>query len=190
MHVGADSTSFSIVVLEQVKELTRLLVEPQHTYKTIANPGGRVIMDEAEVQQAVEHYAQMEAELQALRQRNDELMRAVQEQQDIVEVERKRADRRSRAQTQEFANLTAELIAQKQGTGPAAQFEGMRFNLKVEKPETYDGDKARDLDTWLFQVREHLELSTVPMGGRVMYTASLLRGNAALWWKEASKANR
>ena len=66
----------------------------------------------------------------------------------------------------------------------------MRFNLKVEKPKTYDGDKARDLDTWLFQVREHLELLTVPMGGRVTYTASFLRGNAALWWREACEANR
>ena len=58
----------------------------------MANPEGRVIMDEAEAQQAAERYAQMEAELQALRQRNDELMRTVQEQQDIVEVERKPTD--------------------------------------------------------------------------------------------------
>ena len=52
----------------------------------------------------------MEAELQELRQRNEELMHAVQEQQDIVEVKRRRADQRSRAQTQEFANLTTELL--------------------------------------------------------------------------------
>ena len=63
----------------------------------MANPEGRVIMEEAEVQQAAEHYAQMGAKLQALRQRNEELMRAIQEQQDIVEVERQWADRRSRA---------------------------------------------------------------------------------------------
>ena len=66
----------------------------------------------------------------------------------------------------------------------------MRFNIKVEKPETYDGAKARDLDTWLFQVREHLDLSTVPANGRVAYAASLLRNNAALWWREACEANR
>ena len=57
----------------------------------------------------------MEAELQALRQRNEELMRTIQEQQNIAATERVRADRRSRAQTQEFANLTVELIAQTQG---------------------------------------------------------------------------
>ena len=66
----------------------------------------------------------------------------------------------------------------------------MRFNIKVKKPETYDGKKARDLDTWLFQVRKHLELSTVPMGGRVAYTVSLLPSNAALWWREPCEANR
>ena len=130
----------------------------------------------------------MEAELQALRQRNEGLMHVVQEQQDIVGVERQWSDRRSRVQTQEFANLIAELIGARQG--PEVQFEGMRFSVKVKKPETYDGDKAKDLDTWLFQVREHLELSTVPACGHIMYAASLLRGNAALWWREACKANR
>ena len=156
----------------------------------MADPEGRVILGEAEAQEAAERYAQMEAELQALRKRNEDLMRAVQEQQNIVSTERVRADRRSKTQTEEFAKLTAELIAQRQGAGPAGQVEGMRFNIKVEKPETYDGDKARDLDTWLFQVQEHLDLSNIPMGGRVAYAASLLRSNAALWWREACEANR
>ena len=40
----------------------------------MANPEGRVIMGEAEAQEAVERYARMEAELQALRQRNEEIM--------------------------------------------------------------------------------------------------------------------
>ena len=77
----------------------------------MANPASHVVLGEEEAQQAVERYAKMEAELQALRQRNEELVRAVQEQQEMVATERLRADRRSRAQTQEFANLTAELLA-------------------------------------------------------------------------------
>ena len=104
--MGADSTRFSTVVLERVKELICQFAELQYMWRMMANPEGRVIMEEAKVQQVVERYAQMEAELQALRQRNEELMHAIQEQQDIVDVERWRADRRSRAQTQEFANLT------------------------------------------------------------------------------------
>ena len=65
----------------------------------------------------------------------------------------------------------------------------MRLNIKVEKPEQYDGDKAKDLDTWLFQVCEHLELSTVPARGHVLYAVSLLCGNATLWWREVCEAN-
>ena len=144
-------------------------------------------MDEAEAQQAAERYAQMEAELQALRQRNEEIMHDLQEAQNAAATERVRADRRSRAQTQEFANLTAELLAGRQG--PQVQFQGMRFGIKVEKPANYDGDKGQDLDTWLFQVREHLDLATIPAAGHVAYAASLLRGNAALWWREACEAN-
>ena len=79
------------------------------------------------------------------------------------------------------------MIAARQG--PKVQFEGMRFSVKVEKPETYDGDKAKDLDTWLFQVCEHLELSIVPARGHIVYAASLLHGNVALWWSEACEAN-
>ena len=60
--------------------------------------------------------------------------------------------------------------------------EGMRMGVKVEKPETYDGNKSRDLDTWLFQVREHLNLTVIPKRGHVPYAASLLHGNTALWW--------
>ena len=117
-------------------------------------------------------------------------MHNLQESQNIAAMEHGRADRRSRAQTQEFANLTAELIAQQQRQGPEVQFECMRFNVKVEKPETYNGDKTKDLDTWLFQVREHLEILTVLVHGHVTYAASLLQGNAALWWREACEANR
>ena len=60
----------------------------------MAQPKGRVVLDEAEAQQAAERYAQMEAELQALRQRNEELIRDLQEQQNIAATERVRADRR------------------------------------------------------------------------------------------------
>ena len=153
----------------------------------MADPAGRVVMDEAAAQQAAERYTQMEAELQALRQRNEQIMRELQEAQNRAETERVRADRRSRAQTQEFANLTAELLAGRQGQ--PVPLQGMRYAIKVEKPTTYDGDKGHDLDTWLFQVREHLELATIPAEGRVAYAASLLRGNAALWWREACEAH-
>ena len=100
-------------------------------------------MGEEEAQQAAERYAAMEAELQALRQRNEELMRAVQEQQELVAAERVRADRRARAQTQEFANLTTGLLAERRG--PEVQLEGMRIGVKVEKRRP---TVAKSLATW------------------------------------------
>ena len=105
----------------------------------------------------------------------------------MVATERLRADRHSRAQTQEFANLTVELLAGRQG--PDVQLEGMRIGVKVEKPETYSGEKTRDLDTWLFQFREHLTITTIPARGHVPYVASLLHGNAVLWWHETCEGN-
>ena len=55
------------------------------------------------------------------------------------------------------------------------------MGVKVEKPEAYDGDKTRDLDTWLVQVREHLNLTVIPERGHVPY--------AALWWHETCEGN-
>ena len=61
----------------------------------MANPKGRVVLDEAEAQQAAERYVKMEAELQALRQQNEELRGAVTEQQEQVATECLRGDKRS-----------------------------------------------------------------------------------------------
>ena len=65
-------------------------------------------------------------------------------------TEQIRGDRRSRARTQEFVNLTTKLLTGQRG--PKVQLEGLRVGVKVEKPEGYDGAKGRDLDTWLFHV--------------------------------------
>ena len=70
------------------------------------------------------------------------------------------------------------------------QFEGMRLGIKVEKPDSYDGSKGKDVDTWLFQVREHLDLTTISECGHVPYAASLLRGNATLWWHKLCENNQ
>ena len=56
----------------------------------------------------------------------------------------------------------------------------MHISVKVEKPENYDGSKERDVNTWLFQVREHLDLTVIQEWGHIPYAASLLHGNAAL----------
>ena len=45
----------------------------------MANPNGHVVLGEEEVHQAEERYAALDAELQALRLCNEELMRRLQE---------------------------------------------------------------------------------------------------------------
>ena len=63
------------------------------------------------------------------------------------------------------------------------------MGVKLEKPKAYDGDKSYDLDTWLFQVREHLNLTVIPEQGLVPYAASLLHGNAMLWLHKMCEGN-
>ena len=65
----------------------------------------------------------------------------------------------------------------------------MQMGVKVEKPEAYDGDKSCNLDTWLFQVRKHLNLTIIPERGHIPYVVSLLCGNAVLWWHEMCEGN-
>ena len=64
------------------------------------------------------------------------------------------------------------------------------MGVKVEKPKAYDGDKSRDLDTWLFQVCKHLNLTVIPKRGHIPYAGPLLCGNVALWWREMCEGNR
>ena len=137
-------------------------------------------MAEEQLRQLAERVAALEAELQATRQANAELTQGLAEQREIAETAQLRADRRGRAQMQDFANLTAELVAAR-----APQMQGdRRFGVKMERPEYFEGGKTQDVDTWLFQVREHLDIVTLPEQARVPYAASLFRGNAALWWRE------
>ena len=73
--------------------------------------------------------------------------------------------------------------------GPEVQLDGLRIGVKVEKLENYDGSKQHDLDTWLFQVQEHLNIVAILARGHVPYAALLLRGNATLWLRELCESN-
>ena len=132
------------------------------------------------MQRLMERVAALEAELQATRQANAELTQGIAEQQEIAATAQVRADRRGRAQMQDFANLTAELIASRRGP----EMQNVPLGIKMERPEYFEGNKLQDVDTWLFQVFEHLTITRLPEGSHIPYAASLFRGNAALWWRE------
>ena len=128
----------------------------------------------------MERIAALEAELRATQQANAELTQGLTEQREIAETAQLRADRRGRAQMQDFAQMTAEMVAARGSEGQGER----RFGVKLERPDYFDGGKQQDVDTWLFQVREHLTMVTMPEPAQVPYAASLFRGNAALWWRE------
>ena len=132
------------------------------------------------MRQLAERVAALEAELQATRRANAELTQGLAEQREIAETAQLRADRRGRAQMHDFAQLTAEMVAAR---GPEVQGE-RRFGVKMERPDYFEGDRHQDVDTWLFQVREHLDIVRMPEDSKVPYAASLFRGNTALWWRE------
>ena len=137
-------------------------------------------MAEEQMRQLVERVATLEAELQATRQANAELTQGMAEQWEIAETAQLRADRRGRAQMQDFANLTAELITARGQGGQG----GQPFSIKMERPDYFEGGKHQDVYTWVFQVQEHLNMTRLPTPTHVSYAASLFRGNAALWWRE------
>ena len=60
----------------------------------------------------------------------------------------------------------------------------------MEHPNYFDGGKNQDVDTWLFQVCEHLEITVIPEHGQVLYATSLFHGNDALWWREVCKSDQ
>ena len=152
----------------------------------MANPDGQVPVNPDAVRAAEERFLLMEAEMRTLREQNETLMRELREQQSVVEAERLRAGRRTQAQVQDFAHLTAELLAAR--AGPAGNFGGPQMGVKMERPEAFDGAKHQDVDTWLFQVEENMRMVNVPADRQVAYAASLLRGNAAMWWRERCEA--
>ena len=152
----------------------------------MANPDGQIPVNPDAVRAAEERFALMEAELQTLREQNETLMRELCEQQSVAEAKRLRAGHRTQAQVHDFANLTAELLAGR--AGPAVNIGGPHMGVKMERPEAFDGSKHQDVDTWLFQVGEHLRMLNIPEDSRVPYAASLLRGNAAMWWRERCKS--
>ena len=83
----------------------------------MANPDGQIPVNPDAVRAAEERFALMEVELQTPREQNKNLLRELREQQSVAEAERLRAGRRTQAQVQDFANLTAELLA---GTSSAS----------------------------------------------------------------------
>ena len=79
MNVERPSTSAAyaeasfIVVSEWGRQLRSKDIELQQSERIMANPEGRILLDEEQARAAEERYAQMEATLKELQQQNQEL---------------------------------------------------------------------------------------------------------------------
>lgn len=60
-----------------------------------------------------------------------------------------------------------------------------RLNLgfKPTKPDFFQGKRGESTDAWLFQVQQYFELCAIDSRMQVPFAASLLRDNAAIWWR-------
>ena len=65
----------------------------------------------------------------------------------------------------DFANLTAKLTVGRRGL--EAQMENVHIGVKMERLNYFNGSKDQDVDTWLFQVCEHLDITVIPQCGHV-----------------------
>ena len=56
---------------------------------------------------------------------------------------------------------------------------------KPSTPETFHGRTSEDISQWLFSIEQYFLASRVNDNNQqVNYAASLLRGSAALWWRQ------
>ena len=65
----------------------------------------------------------------------------------------------------------------------------MSSNIKVEKPEKYDGDEKK-LPNWTFNVQQFCKVAGVMHTTKVVKLAvTLLTGKALTWWRSVANEN-
>ena len=117
-----------------------------------------------------------EEEMDALRQEVLTLRRQLQDE-DL----RQRLERLKRADTPTLLSANPPHAP----TNPAPQPAQMTF--KAEKPQTFTGRRPK-VDEWTFQMNLFIDYTQLPEANRVPYATTLLREEAATWWR--SKVRR
>ena len=61
--------------------------------------------------------------------------------------------------------------------------------MKIPAPETFEGRRdATAVDTWIFQLIQYFQLyPTLQESQKVQYATTLLRKDAAIWWRSYSQ---
>ena len=61
------------------------------------------------------------------------------------------------------------------------------FTFKPVSPGNFHGKQDESLDAWLFQVEQYIQLCSIPPHQQVIFVSSLLRDNAAIWWRNQDR---
>ena len=58
------------------------------------------------------------------------------------------------------------------------------FSVKPPKPNAYGGRRGEDIDGWLFQLEQYLDICRIADDGtRVQLAAAFFKDHAAIWWR-------
>ena len=55
--------------------------------------------------------------------------------------------------------------------------------IKPERPPPFTGRKNESLEAWIFQMEQYCQLAPVPENDCIMFVATFLKDQAALWWR-------
>jgi hypothetical protein len=85
--------------------------------------------------------------------------------------------------TDQLTSLQQQLYVQR----ASSSSKSSENSLKPNKPNTYDGQRKHDLDSWISEVTRYFKacgIETINLSEKcVPYAVSLLRGDASIWWE-------
>ena len=64
------------------------------------------------------------------------------------------------------------------------------FPVRVQQPEKFDPSKKTDIVVWLYKVNLWFETAQIPEEIKIVQAASLLDGNAFIWWMMLTRNNQ
>ena len=64
------------------------------------------------------------------------------------------------------------------------QRQPYQATIRPPKPETFGGKKEENVETWIFQVKQYLELCKIEDGKtQIRMAAAFFKDTAAIWWR-------
>ena len=76
---------------------------------------------------------------------------------------------------------------EERGCGSDGPVDQVRFDIKPKDPLVFIGKSSDDVEVWVYQVDNYLQLLGGLVSMQMSYVGTLLQGTAQLWfWRECS----